>query len=158
LESSGTIVLLGLLLAVALVVPPASLAEPMRVLVLGVIDGETFSAIDQEAAHHRIRIQGIGAPSADQFGASESRSHLDELIHDKTLRLDTAHGDSSGRLIAQVTCEGKDIGREQIKAGMARYEASEARSLDESIRDSYVKAERAARAARLGLWSGPNAH
>lgn len=130
----------------------------MRVLVLGVIDGETFNAVDQEDAHHRIRIAGIAAPSGDQSGANQSRAHLNELIQDKTLRLDTAHGDSSGRLIAQVTSENTDIGREQLKAGMARYDASEAGSLDESTRNSYIEAERAARTARLGLWSELDSH
>ena len=145
-------------LATASLVTRALLAEPMRVLVLGVIDGETFNAVDQEDAHHRIRIEGIAAPSGDQFGASQSRSHLDELIHDKTLRLDTSHGDSSGRLIAQVISESTDIGREQIRAGMARYDASKAGSLNQSTRNSYIEAERAARTARLGLWSGPDSH
>jgi endonuclease YncB( thermonuclease family) len=157
-EFRGTIVLLVLLLAGTLATPAASRAEPMRVLVLGVIDGQTFNAIDQEEAHHRVRIEGIAAPSGNQFGAAESRSHLNELIHDNTLRLDTDHGDSVGRLIAQVNSEGTDIGLAQIKAGMARYNASQAGSLDQSTRDSYLNAERAAHAARLGLWSGPNAH
>jgi hypothetical protein len=42
-----------LMLTATITMPIASRAEPMRVLVLGVIDGESFNAIDQEDARHR---------------------------------------------------------------------------------------------------------
>jgi endonuclease YncB( thermonuclease family) len=147
------ITFVALMLTATITMPTASLAEPMRVLVLGVIDGESFNAIDQEDARHRIRIEAIVAPSRGQPGATESRTHLNELIRGNALRLDPDHGDSAGRLIAQVNCAGSDVGLEQIKAGMARYDPSQAASLDKATREAYASAERAASAAHLGLWS-----
>ncbi|MCB1549489.1 MAG: thermonuclease family protein [Hyphomicrobiaceae bacterium] len=114
-----------------------------------VVDGDTIE-IDRE----RIRIHGIDAPESAQTcshaaggtwrcGDASMRA-LVQLTTGKTVTCERRGRDLYGRTIAVCRADGADVGGELVRQGLAwafvRYS-----------RD-YVALERAARAARVGLW------
>ena len=60
------------------------------------------------------------------------------------------------RKVCVVFVGGKDVGLEQIKAGMAWWYQQYARDQKKQERIDYEDAESLAQPHRYGLWSGPN--
>ena len=65
--------------------------------------------------------------------------------------------DRYGRIVGKVIVNGEDVGLRQLQAGLAWWYRQYAREQSPQDRATYAQAEDAARAARLGLWSDPQA-
>lgn len=116
-----------------------------------ILDGDTV-----EIAHQRIRIFGIDAPEMEQLcldaAAQRStcglsaRNALSSFGARRSWSCTSVDVDQYGRHVARCQVEGQDVGRWMVAQGWAlsfiRYSSA------------YVEDEKAARAARRGLWSG----
>lgn len=117
--------------------------------VIGVSDGDTFTGLTQEKIEIRFRIYGIDAPEKKQPFSNKSKMYLSDLIYKKRVGIKVQKkNDGYGRPIVWVyTPDGKEVGSEMLKAGMAwhskQYDASE----------RYSDLENYARTNKVGLWS-----
>lgn len=119
--------------------------------VVKIYDGDTFTILVSSDYTFNVRIQGIDAPEKKQEFGLTARQYLDSLIANKCVLIQPIKVDKYGRTVAICTnYEGKDIGLEMIKSGMAWF-------YSEFYNDSsYKKAENFARLNKLGLWKNPN--
>lgn len=69
------------------------------------------------------------------------------MVFGKDVEVQSSGKDRYGRTIGQITADGKDVNHEMVATGMAWHYEKYDRSAD--LRD----AEKAARAARRGLWA-----
>ena len=124
--------------------------------VVSVADGDTIVVIDDAKRSYEIRLQGIDAPEGGQAFGDRSRQNLSGLVTEKEVTVAWSKRDRYGRIVGQVSSNGRDICLEQIRAGMAwhyKYFQSEQTAGDRNL---YADAEVEARAARLGLWADAN--
>jgi endonuclease YncB( thermonuclease family) len=137
-------------LALAVLAFPAK-AEDVRGQVVRVTDGDTLTVLDANQAQHKIRIAGIDAPERKQPYGQASRQNLARLTFEQMLEADCYKWDR-GRRICNASVNGKDIGLEQIRAGLAWHYKRFQREQTPEARRAYGDAEDAARKAQLGLW------
>ncbi|PTX52482.1 endonuclease YncB(thermonuclease family) [Gemmobacter caeni] len=105
-----------------------------------VIDGDTLVA-----DRVRIRLHGIDAPELSQAGGEAARAYLIRLIGGDPVRIEPLGTDLYERRVARVHGSAGDLGRRMVRDGYARA----------AYGTDYAAEERAARAARAGLWAGP---
>jgi endonuclease YncB( thermonuclease family) len=153
---SGLAALVTALLAGVQTGPCAAQALELGGRVIAVADGDTITLLDADRLQHRIRLDGIDAPEKAQPFGDRSRQSLRELAHDHAAVAHCPKTDKYGRRVCRVLIDGKDVGLEQVRRGMAwhfkRYENEQA----PSDRHAYAEAEDGARAERRGLWRDAN--
>lgn len=121
-----------------------------EIFVIGVSDGDTFSGLTHtEKIEIRYRIYGIDAPEKSQPFANKSKEYLADLIFNKKVKIKVeTKRDRYGRPIVRVfTSDGKDVGAELLKNGLAWHY----KEYDDS--EEYALFEEEARNKKTGLWS-----
>ena len=113
------------------------------------IDGRTVQLTDGR----EVRLAGIEAPES-------AKAALETLVsgHDIVLRKLGAETDRYGRVVALVAVQPEDAGGQTVQQtllaqGHARVSATIG---DKACADAFLSAEKAARAAGLGLWADPH--
>ena len=138
---------LAILGPVAALLTPAPLPGAVATRTLSgraaVVDGDT---LDLDGA--RVRLLHIDAPETAQPEGPASARHLAGLVRGRTVTCTGEAEDCWGRLLAVCTAGGKDLGRTMVAAGEA--------AVFRRHGDTYDVEERAARAARLGIWADPD--
>ena len=120
--------------------------------VIAVHDGDTVTLLDGTQVQHRVRIAGIDAPERGQpFGMSAKES-LARLAHGRRVEAHCHKRDRFGREVCNVFVEGRDVGLEQVRNGLAWWYREYAREQRLEDRTSYEAAEgrRGARGAGSG--------
>lgn len=126
--------------------------------VTDVQDGDSFSVRTEDGRRLRIRVSGIDAPERRQPWSDASRRHLADLLRAGRVRIDPIKQDRFGRTVARVRVTDpdgggeRDVGLEQIRAGLAWHFARYASDQGAEEARRYARAEREARAQRVGLW------
>jgi endonuclease YncB( thermonuclease family) len=126
------------------------------VLQLWVVEIVDDTLLDGTNQQHKIRLAGIDSPEKAQDFGQRAKTTLSDLAFDQVATAECRKRDRYQREICVVKVAGKDVGLEQIRAGMAwwyRQYISEQTVLE---RADYEQAEAGANAGRLGLWSGKN--
>jgi endonuclease YncB( thermonuclease family) len=144
-------------LALLIMLAGIARAERMRVLVIGISDGQMLVVRDWENQEHRVRLAGVDAPRDGSALANASRTRLADLMHGASITIDYDHPDNSGVMLAKAFIDGRDAALDQIRAGMARYRRSDAVSLSAEDRKLYEAAEDAAHRERIGIWKDSSA-
>jgi len=126
------------------------LATLLFCTVIGISDGDTLTARCTSGHGPRtlaVRLAEIDSPETGQPFGRQSRQQLAALCWRRPARIEPTSIDRYGRTVARVTCQDKDAGAEQVRAGMAwvfdRY----------ATHASLYRLEADARQARRGLWS-----
>ena len=134
---------------------------------IGIAGGDNLQLF-KDGSLHDIVIQGVDTPKSGQAFFQESRLALIKLTQSVTVRATVIGRDPHQREIAFVHVPGNrisgsgksnealpnemaDVGFEIIKVGLGWYDGS-----DFPNADQYRAAEKAARIARVGLWSDAN--
>jgi endonuclease YncB( thermonuclease family) len=128
---------------------PASPPDTLTAVPARVIDGDSF-VLGDAAGGHEVRIAGIDAPEFRQPYGREARSALQDLIAGRRIELLPRARDRHGRIVADVTAGGRDVGAELVTAGAAW--AQRERGGDEAL----LASEAQARTSRRGLWALPD--
>ena len=123
---------------------------------VGISDGDTIRvlAVDQQLL--RVRVAWIDAPELGQAFGRRAKQLMSALVFGKDVELHPHAIDRYGRTVAMVFVDGRDVGLELIKQGLAwvyEYYLPEA---SPEIQAQYSAAETAARVSRLGLWVDTN--
>ena len=141
-----------LIISLLLMLCISSFAQRFQVKVVGVSDGDTFTAINRDNLQLKIRVYGIDAPEKKQAFGNKSKEALSNLIFGKNIVIDVQSQDKYGRFIAYTFApSGEDVSLLMLNQGMAwhysEYDSSE----------KYAAAEQSARKKKTGLWSDVNA-
>ncbi|MBS1744086.1 MAG: thermonuclease family protein [Bacteroidetes bacterium] len=114
-------------------------------LVVQVIDGDTYKVLDKGKLKV-IRLANVDAPEMDQYYGKLVKAAVSKLILAKTIGLDERRPDRYGRMIADVTINGKSLDSLMVANGWAWHYVSV--SLNPSLTDYQVKAID----AKAGFW------
>lgn len=115
--------------------------------VVKIIDGDTYD-IQIDGKQTRIRMYGIDAPEKGMDFYKVSKNYLGALCKGNQIKIQRIDKDRYGRIIAKSYLpDGKELGAEMIKAGLAwhfkRY------SKDEDL----SSLELSSRTHKYGIWS-----
>ena len=114
--------------------------------VINIADGDTLTLLKGKEKV-KIRLGGIDAPERKQAFGSRSRESLEELCAGKQASYRIQDTDRYGRIVAQVTCDGRDANRAQVERGMAWVYIKYNKDM------ALPGLEAQARAERRGLWA-----
>lgn len=102
------------------------------------------------ARKYRIRLRGIDAPESSMPYGKEAKEALLRIVEGKSLRVLVYGEDQYGRCVADIYCNNKFVQESMLKKGFAwHYSAYDKRP-------ELASWEKAARAARVGLWASSN--
>lgn len=121
-------------------------AEEFDAKVIAVMDGDTLMVL-RDGKKVKIRLSNIDAPESGQEFGKESRDSLVNMVMKKQVHVNSRAVDSYGRLIAEISLDGKSVNEAQVKKGMA-WERSHYHSSKR-----YLSLNKQAQQARLGLWA-----
>lgn len=130
------------------------LSSVLVCLVIGITDGDTIKArCGAPGAYQQVtvRLAAIDAPERRQPFGEVSRQHLAALCFEQQARIAPRTKDRYGRLVADVSCQGRDAGADMVASGMAWVFERYATPGDSLLRGLQADA----RAMRSGLWSDP---
>lgn len=143
------------MLALAILALPVQ-AETLTGRIIAISDGDTLTLLDATNQPHKIRLSGIDAPEKAQDFGQKSKNHLSSLAFNQPAKADCRKIDQYQRKICVVFVDGKDIGLEQIREGMAWWYHQYAKDQTAQERADYQQAEFMAKIQRLGLWNSKN--
>ena len=141
--------------ALGLLISAAATAAPRTCLVVGVSDGDTLTARCGDAGAYeqvKVRIAAIDAPESAQPFGQRSKQALSDLCFRKQADIVQRDIDRYGRVVADVSCAGLDVGVRQVVSGMAWVYARYAKN-----HPHLLGLEGMARVQRAGLWRDPAA-
>ena len=124
--------------------------------VVGISDGDTLTLVDDAHVQHKIRLSGIDAPEKKQGFGEKSKTSLSSMVYNRQTEADCRKVDRYKRKICVVFVNGRDVGLEQIKAGMAWWYQDYAKEQPKQERIDYEQGEFHAKRRRLGLWNSTN--
>jgi endonuclease YncB( thermonuclease family) len=125
----------------------------LRGRVVAVADGDTITVLTPAQQRERVRLAAIDAPESKQAFGGAAKRGLSALVFGADVRVEYSKRDRYGRIVGRVLRDGRDAGLAQIEAGLAWHYARYAAEQPGAERSAYAQAERAARAARRGLWA-----
>lgn len=136
------------LFAFSLLSLPCANAETFSAQVIGVSDGDTITVLrDQNPI--KIRLAEIDCPEKSQAFGQSARSHTADLVFGKAVLVSTLSKDKYGRLIANVSVDGKNLSEELVSSGYAWCYRKYSKNND------LLQEEADAKSARRGLWTDP---
>ena len=139
-------------LALAFFLASPVTAATFRATLQRVFDGDTIDVVDEKGRQFRIRLSGIDAPERDQPFGQRSGESLRRLLSAGPLLVDALSVDRYQRVLARITCAGRDAGVEQIRSGFAWFYPW-TDSISQSERVLYAREEQTARSLHRGLWT-----
>lgn len=117
---------------------------------VGVVDGDLMTCLDDTGGQHKVRLAEIDAPEMGQDYGKQAREKLADAVFGKTVQVVDQGKDRAGRWVARVYVDGVDVNRELVAQGAAWHYA--AASSDPSLGDLEARA----RSSRIGLWAEPD--
>ena len=125
---------------------PLGGAPTVEARVVGVQDGDTLTVRIAEQTPVKVRLVEIDAPEKAQPYGAAAKQQLSELVHGRTVRLETQGEDRYGRTLARVYVGEQDVNKAMVRAGAAWVYADYNRDA------SFVPLQAQARAEKAGLW------
>lgn len=88
--------------------------------VISIIDGDTYDILLQGNRTIRVRMEGIDAPEKGMPFYRVSKNHLSELCFNEKVKIIVTGIDDNNRILAySYIADGKELGQEMVKEGMA---------------------------------------
>lgn len=134
--------LCGVLLGVCSMVQ----AEQFDARVIVVMDGDTVMVL-RDGKKIKIRLANIDAPEKAQEFGTESRQALVGRVLKKQVHVNSQAVDNYGRMIAEISVDGRSVNEELVRSGMA-WEYSHFHS-----NKHYLALQSGAQQAHRGLWA-----
>jgi micrococcal nuclease len=154
--SAPPVFAISVLLALLLAFTAFSQEPVIHGRVGGVTDGDTLKILVAEKQLLRIRLAFCDSPEKKQAFGARAKEAMSELMFGKNIELRTHAIDRYGRTVAQVGVDGKDVGVEMLRQGMAWVYERYITEATTEIQNTYRKAQEDAKADKRGLWSDPS--
>lgn len=116
-------------------------------------DGDTLTLLDATNPQYKIRLAGIDSPEKGQAFGQVCKKSLSDLAYDRVVEVESSKLDRYGRVIGKVLVDGEDANLEQIRRGCGWHYKRFMNEQSLNDRLSYSKAEKSAKAGRVGLWA-----
>lgn len=128
----------------------AALAEENTLsgVITEISDGDTLVLLSKTNARHKVRLSAIDAPEKSQPYGQKAKQALSDLCYKKSALVVVVDTDRYGRLVGEVTCNGRYANELMLSQGMAWVY----RKYAEGYADFY-RIENAAKLQRRGLWT-----
>lgn len=140
---------LAVAVLVALLLIRPGTAETLAGRIVAIADGDSLTLLTSDRREVRIRIASIDAPEHAQPYGDRSQRALAALAFGQAVVAEIVDIDRYGRTVADVRCNGLDLGSELVRSGAAwvfqRY----------SRNPALLALEAEARDAHRGLWGLP---
>ena len=117
--------------------------------VIDVSDGDTFT-IDT-SPRLKVRLANIDAPELKQDYGINTLQSLSNMVLNKTVRIEFTKMDGFGRILGEVSLDGRNVALEQVKNGLAWAYVKYGDKPQE-----FVDAESYAKGNHIGLWAQEN--
>ena len=130
--------------------------DVIRGRTVAVTDGDTIKVLTAENQLLRVRVAWIDAPEMGQAFGRRAKQFMSALVFGKDVELRPLAIDRCGRTVAMVFVDGRDVGLELVKAGLAWAYDHYLPEASPEIQVKYAALETAARVSRLGLWANSN--
>jgi endonuclease YncB( thermonuclease family) len=117
--------------------------------VVTVVDGDTIGVL-RDGREVFVRLDGIDAPESGQPFGPQAKQFMSDAALNRIVVVSGSEIDRSGRLIARVTANGRDLSLAAVEAGFAWQFVRHSKD------PMLTAAETRARSQRLGLWAQPN--
>ena len=131
----------------------SAFAEVLTGRIVAVTDGDTLTLLDRSFVQHKIRLSGIDAPEKKQAFGQRAKAKLSANAYGLPAEADCRKTDRYGRDICVVRVNSRDVGLEQIRAGMAWWYRQYARDQTSQEQKDYEDVEEQAKSAKRGLWT-----
>lgn len=131
-------------------------AEVLVGRVVGVTDGDTVKVLTEELVEERVRLSGIDCPERKQPYGTAAKEHLSSLVFDREVEVHWKKRDRYKRIVGRVMVNGMDVNLAQIESGLAWHYKKYANERPAAESAACSRAEHAAQASGLGLWSSPD--
>lgn len=139
-----------IIFALLLILNSAIKAQPVKVV--GIADGDTFTALFSDKHTERIRLHGIDCPESGQPFGNAAKQFTAQLVFKKNVILVKTDIDRYGRTIAMVNLPGNMVLQEELlKAGLAWHYTYYDKN------PAWTKLENLARTKHAGLWQDKQA-
>jgi len=135
-----------MLLALLCCIAMGAQAETFSAKVIAVMDGDTVMVL-RDGQKIKIRMANIDAPEKDQAFGKQSRESLLEMVGKKQVQIESKAVDQYGRIVGEVSVDGRNVNQEQVKRGMA-WEYSHYHN-----DKTYIGLQSDAQQTRRGLWA-----
>jgi endonuclease YncB( thermonuclease family) len=86
--------------------------------VVAVLDGDTIEVL-QDGRAVRIRLAGIDCPERRQDYGEKAKRFASEMVFGRVVEVQNKGMDRYGRLLAEVTIDGKSLNQELVRNGLA---------------------------------------
>src|ERR1700730_7815037 len=116
--------------------------------VVGVTDGDTLKVLVAEQKLLRVRLAFCDAPEKKQAFGTRAKQAMSEMVFGKEIDLRPHALDRYGRTVAQVGVDGKDVGLEMVRRGMAWVYELYITEASLEVQETYQKAQEVAKADR----------
>ncbi len=109
-----------LLMCIALLAGKADARETFLGQVTHVTDGDTlWVQPDEGGPARKLRLRGLDAPEICQQGGMAAREFLVQLALRRRVTVNVVTDDPWGRGVATIALDGRDLGAEIVRAGLA---------------------------------------
>jgi endonuclease YncB( thermonuclease family) len=134
----------------------AAANETLRAKVVAYGSGTAFAVLDEHEKLKRIKLTGVDAPERTQRFGAQATQLAGEWLGVRSIEIAIDKKDKEGRIHGRVSVDGRDVGLELIKAGLAWCDPADAGDVPAPVSAQYARECTQARAQRRGLWIDPN--
>ena len=86
--------------------------------VVGVSDGDTITVL-HDRTPEKIRLNGVDCPEKTQDFGTRAKQFTSGLVFGKQVKVTYQKRERYGRILGNVSVQGKDLSQELLRAGMA---------------------------------------
>lgn len=123
--------------------------------VIEIVDGDRIRLVSLNRLTS-VKLMAIDAPEMSQFCGDVAKQHLQDLIFDKMVVVESFGLSEDGSIVGKVFLNEMDVAAQMVRDGAAWYDKSNSSRLSESERQRYVDSEQAARNEHRGIWQETN--
>jgi micrococcal nuclease len=113
---------------------------------VGIPDGDTLKVLVGDQKLLRIRLAFCDAPEKKQAFGTRAKQAMSELVFGKDIDLRLLPIDRYGRAVGQLAVDGKDVGAEMLRQGLAWVYERCINEASTEIQDTYQKSREEAKA------------
>ena len=134
----------------------AAESSTLRAKIVAYGSGTAFAVLDENEKLKRVKLAGVDSPERTQRFGAQARQLAGEWLGAAPIEIAIDKIDKDGRIYGRVSVDGRDVGLEMIKAGMAWCDPADAADIPAQVRQRYDQECTEAKKHRRGLWIDAN--
>jgi endonuclease YncB( thermonuclease family) len=136
--------------------PHAAAGDVLRARIVAYGSATAFAVLDPQEKLKRVKLSGVDAPERTQRFGTQAQQLAGEWLGNGAIEIAVDKVDKDGRVYGRVSVDGRDVGLELIKAGMAWCDPADVSDVPAPLRERYELECAEAKKQRRGLWIDAN--